>query len=118
MDRLAKIIDNARSKLYYSRPVYIPGYEYSPWRNWLILFAVALIAGLIFASFVGLDKPVVETSKTDVGSAQTAPAPAQPSATPQTPNGLVYYPVDRVVDGDTIIAVSYTHLTLPTNREV
>ena len=49
-----------------------------------------------------------------------APDPRFPKAEllPEDPNVTAYYRYRRLKQDDTIASVSYTHLTLPTNREV
>lgn len=104
MNKITKIIDNARSRLYYSQPVYIPGYEYSPWKKWLIISVVALFMLLIIASFISPNRSIYSNGNTNPNSNQSsAQTPPLQRDIQQVPSDLVYYAVDRVVDGDTII---------------
>ena len=52
MRRIAKFIKETRSRLYYNQPVYIPGYEYSPWKRWAVISAIALVISLIIAGYL------------------------------------------------------------------
>lgn len=102
MIRITKFIEEARSKLYYRQPVYIPGYEYSPWKKWIVLTPVAIIALLIITDYINHKKPIVDTSRNVSLSQTSTPTPSQQSTPKQKQSALKYYSVNRVVDGDTI----------------
>jgi hypothetical protein len=53
MNRFERAIYKFQSRSKYSEPVYVPGYRYAPWKNWLVaLFMCAMlpfiIAGIVF----------------------------------------------------------------------
>ena len=89
-----------------------------------MLVAVALLAAACTSGFSAEAAPSaeVEGGTTDA-PAETQPAPAGTAAQSIGPSGpSLDITIDRVSDGDSVrassTAVSYTHLTLPTNREV
>jgi endonuclease YncB( thermonuclease family) len=101
LNKTFRAIKEARAKLLYSQPVYVPGYKYQPWRKWVAL-SVAVLA-LLFAVFYFFiyDSPQgkndAQTTQHNQTSTQTTSVDAQDSPT--------YYTVDRVIDGDTIDVV-------------
>lgn len=111
MTRISRYLANFRSNLYYSQPVYVPGYEYSPWKTWgLLLFILSLIALSTF--FLLNQKDSVSNSdknRSINNSSQTTPsldnsqvAPVTPSEEQPAADNATYYEISRVVDGDTI----------------
>lgn len=107
MNKIATFLDSVKSKLYYSRPVYVPGYKYSPWKIWLIIAAIAIIA-LVFVIYVGQNPSAGDSnSNTHPPSTQNT----QPTSTAthgihkeqstSLPNDETYL-ISRIIDGDTI----------------
>ena len=50
------------SKLYYSQPIYIPGYKYSPWKKWIIVSAILLFLVIPAVLFVGIRPNKIDTN--------------------------------------------------------
>jgi micrococcal nuclease len=108
MNKITRAISEARSRLTYSQPVYIPGYTHSPWKKWVILGV--LISLLIVTAFLFLsDRSNGQDSKKSGSQSSGVSESAHVDKTQSTPESTTYYTVNRVIDGDTIdVAINGT----------
>jgi micrococcal nuclease len=101
LNKTLRAIKEAKTKLLYSQPVYIPGYKYQPWKKWVALCAVILaILFAVFYFFIYDNPQNKSTEETDQHSRASTP-----TASSDTQDSPTYYVVDRVIDGDTIDVV-------------
>lgn len=85
MNRISEAIEAIRSRLTYKQPLYVPGYEYSPWKKWVIISLFVLLPLLLLAHLVANNRSHVYSGnalKDPVTNAQTASHSS--NATPQS----------------------------------
>lgn len=108
MKKTSKYKRAGHSKGYHTQSVYVPGYEYSPWKKWLLIgIPVLFIAILVSLLFTGGDaaKYSEDVNNSDNNTLNTVPLenPSQPSIQEITTKQLTGpYRVSKVIDGDTI----------------
>jgi len=77
------------SRLYYSQPVYVPGYRYSPWKKWIVIGATLLLLGLLATPFLTHQSNITST---DINTEQTSTETQKP--VDDTPRDAVPNPED------------------------
>jgi len=86
-DKLKSFIS---SKLYYSQPVYVPGYKYSPWKKWVVASAVLLLLVVLAILFINSQSNTTNTSvkaeqtNTEVRRPIDGVSETEPTAPPET----------------------------------
>lgn len=96
MGRISTLLDDVRSRINYTQqPVYDPTYIYSPWKKWVLVFAVLLGAALVT---YGLNRNI---KNPDNGQDFSIQSDSRQSSS-QPGNNEKYYQVTKVIDGDTI----------------
>lgn len=94
----------------HSYTVYDPSYVYAPWKKRVALFVIlALTASIIWFIAVHRDSSVDIQQKTETSdsktSASTTITSEEPKDEPRSAPNKTYYPVAKVVDGDTLDVV-------------
>lgn len=108
--RHSKTFERIRTKFFDDQPVYIPGYEYSPIKKYLLIL-ILIVAFISLGAFYlkGQNQETLLTPPVQINATEDTtkqPFENKPitieSSEKIKPSELTYYDVVKVVDGDTI----------------